>query len=106
MKHLLSFLVIGLLTGCASSGEKGITPAEAALGSCQTYTRLLNSATESINSGLIGGPDIFVVIDEANRITEPYCGGSTPPAVEDSVAKIAIEAGSKMLLPLALTIIQ
>lgn len=93
MKKLFAIAaVIGLLVACDR-----FSPAETALGSCESYTSALNSVTIEVKKDNIK-PKGIEAVREANRITEPYCGaGSVPPAVDASTASVAIDAGIAIL---------
>jgi hypothetical protein len=93
MKKL--FLPVVLLVGLAAC--ESITPAETALGTCESYTAALNSVTVEVKKDNIK-PKGIEAVREANRITEPYCGAnSVPPAVDATTASVAIDAGIAIL---------
>lgn len=91
----MKYAVIGFLALLTACG--GVTPAETALGTCETYTQLLESVTVEVNKDNVK-PKGIQAVREANRVTEPYCGAnSVPPAVDASVADVIIGAGISTL---------
>lgn len=102
-------VVIGMtavLASCAGPGEKGITPAEFATGSCETYNHLRETATTLVDKDVLDYK-VFFEIDEADRITEPYCGkDAKPPLVDDSTMKVAINAGISIIFPLVASFLE
>lgn len=103
MKPLVIALGCLLVTGCAANGERGISPAEAALATCESYATTLNTLAgfreqDKLSKGMIE------VVDQTIAYVGPYCKGQAPD-VNASVKNIAVDAGVRVLQSVLLSVI-
>lgn len=102
-KPLYIALVALTLAGCAPNGEKGISPAESALATCQTYATTLSTLADFRAAGKLGDGAVKVV-DQTIAYVGPYCKGQAPD-VNASVKDVAIDAGVRVLQSVLISVV-
>lgn len=97
MKKLLIPLVVLLLVGCA--GKNAIPPAEGLRLSCEGFTSELKILAPLRANGTLSAKAIGVV-DTQKAATDKICD-TDAPAVDASVGKVSVDAGTQVLLSIA-----
>lgn len=95
MKHLSILFVALTLTACADNAEKGISAAEGALYSCETFETAWSQLVPYRAQGKLSGSQVRLV-DQAVAVVEPYCLGPAPD-VNSNIKNVAVSAGVGML---------
>lgn len=88
-------LVILTIAGCAKPGEKGVTPAEGVMFTCETYADTLDRLAELNSAGKIKKAHQDLV-DGVVLTLGPICTGSAPD-VDSKVKDVAIDNGVQIL---------
>lgn len=84
-----------VLTACAEPGEKGVTPAEGALFTCETYGDTLHQLAQLNAAGKIK-PGDQAVVDGVRETLNPICLGPAPD-VSSSVKDVTISNSMQIL---------
>ncbi len=97
MKHFVAIVIVGLaLAGCAG---KSIPPAEGLRLSCEGFAAELNILAPLRASGTLSASAVEIV-NTQKAATDKLCDAAAPQ-VDASVSKVAVDAGTQVLIALA-----
>ena len=101
MKPLYAFIILAVMGGC--SADK-ISPAEAALSTCETYAATLSTLADFRAADKLSDGQVKIV-DQTVAYVGPYCKGEAPD-VDAKLKDVAIDAGVTVLQSVVLSVIQ
>lgn len=95
MGLVCTIAILLIVSGCAKYGEKGVTPAEGVMFTCQTYADTLTQLAELNAAGKIKKSHQDLV-DGVVLTLGPICTGPAPD-VDSKVKDVAVDNGVQIL---------